>query len=98
MNPRLGLLQPYPFEKLRQLLAGVAPPEGISPIALSLGEPQHPTPAFLKEALTASLGGLSRYPLTLGLPQLRGAIAAWLGRSTRSTRARRCWAARGRTT
>jgi N-succinyldiaminopimelate aminotransferase len=80
MNPRLGLLQPYPFEKLRQLLAGVAPPEGISPIALSLGEPQHPTPAFLKEALTASLGGLSRYPLTLGLPQLRGAIAAWLGR------------------
>lgn len=80
MNPRLALLQPYPFEKLRQLLAGVAPPPGVSPIALSLGEPQHPTPPFLKEALVANLGGLSRYPLTLGLPELRGAIAAWLGR------------------
>jgi len=80
MNPRLGLLQPYPFEKLRQLLAGVAPPPGVSPIALSLGEPQHPTPAVVKEALAANLGGLARYPLTLGLPELRRAIAAWLGR------------------
>jgi N-succinyldiaminopimelate aminotransferase len=80
MNPRLGLLQPYPFEKLRQLLAGEAPPAGVSPIALSLGEPQHATPAFLKEALTANLAGLSRYPLTLGLPELRRALAAWLGR------------------
>jgi len=80
MNPRLALLQPYPFEKLRQLLAGVASPQGVSPIALSLGEPQHPTPTLLKEALAASLGGLSRYPVTLGLPELRRTIAAWLGR------------------
>ncbi|HUJ00575.1 MAG TPA: succinyldiaminopimelate transaminase [Usitatibacter sp.] len=80
MNPRLGLLQPYPFEKLRQLLSPIAPAQGASPIALSLGEPQHPTPALLKEALVANLGGLSRYPLTLGLPELRSAIGAWLGR------------------
>ena len=80
MNPRLGLLQPYPFEKLRQLLAGVSPPAGIAPIALSLGEPQHPTPPFLKEALAANLGAISRYPITLGLPELRRAIAEWLGR------------------
>ncbi len=80
MNPRLDLLQPYPFEKLRQLLAGVAPPQGVSPVALSLGEPQHPTPALLREALAANLGGLARYPLTLGLPELRRAIAGWLGR------------------
>ena len=69
MNPRLGLLKPYPFEKLRALLAGATPPAGLSPVNLSLGEPQHPTPAFLKEAVTANLGGLARYPLTRGLPE-----------------------------
>jgi N-succinyldiaminopimelate aminotransferase len=80
MNPRLGLLKPYPFEKLRTLLAGVAPPAGIAPVNLSIGEPQHPTPGFLKEAVTANLGGLARYPLTKGMPELRAAIAAWLAR------------------
>ncbi len=80
MNPRLELLRPYPFERLRQLLAGVTPPAGSRPIALSLGEPQHPTPAFLREALAANLGAIARYPLTLGLPELRRAIAGWIGR------------------
>jgi len=80
MNPRLELLQPYPFERLRQLLAGVTPPAGMAPIALSLGEPQHPTPALLKDALAANLGAISRYPVTLGLPELRRAIAEWIGR------------------
>lgn len=80
MNPRLGLLQPYPFERLRELLAGAAPPPGLSPISLGMGEPQHPTPALIKDALAASLGGLARYPLTLGLPELRAAIAEWLAR------------------
>ena len=80
MNPRLGLLKPYPFEKLRALLAGVTPPPGLAHVNLSIGEPQHPTPAFLKDAVTAHLGGLARYPLTRGLPELRGAIASWLAR------------------
>jgi len=80
MNPRLELLQPYPFERLRELLAGVTPPAGLPPIALSLGEPQHPTPAVLKDALAASLGAISRYPATLGLPELRKALADWIGR------------------
>ena len=80
MNPRLKLLQPYPFEKLRALMAGVNPPPGLAPINLSIGEPQHPTPAFLTQAVAANLAGLSRYPLTNGLPELRQAIAAWLER------------------
>jgi N-succinyldiaminopimelate aminotransferase len=80
MNPRLGLLQPYPFEKLRALLAGVTPPKQLKPINLQIGEPQHPTPGFLKEALTANLGELARYPLTKGLPELRESIASWLAR------------------
>jgi len=80
MNPRLKFLQPYPFEKLRALMAGVEPPPGLDPINLSIGEPQHPTPAFLTQAVAANLAGLSRYPLTKGLPELRQAIAAWLER------------------
>ena len=80
MNPRLGLLQPYPFEQLRALLAGVTPPASLKPISLSIGEPQHPTPAFLKQALSASLDGLARYPLTRGLPELRVAMADWIVR------------------
>jgi N-succinyldiaminopimelate aminotransferase len=80
MNPRLGLLQPYPFERLRELLHGANPPANLRPISLGLGEPQHPTPQLLKDALTANLAGLSRYPLTLGLAELRTAVAQWLAR------------------
>jgi len=80
MNPRLGLLQPYAFEKLRAMMAGVSPPAGLRPINLSIGEPQHATPALIKDALTANLATLSRYPVTRGLPELRTAIAEWLAR------------------
>ncbi|HSD41063.1 MAG TPA: succinyldiaminopimelate transaminase [Burkholderiales bacterium] len=78
MNPDLDKLQPYPFEKLRALFAGVAPSAAHAPISLSIGEPKHATPEFIKEALTAQLSGLARYPLTAGSPALREAIAAWL--------------------
>jgi N-succinyldiaminopimelate aminotransferase len=78
MNPRLGLLHPYPFERLRGLLAGVKPPAGLRPISLGLGEPQHPTPQLIKDAVVANLDGLSRYPATTGQPELRRAITDWL--------------------
>jgi N-succinyldiaminopimelate aminotransferase len=80
MNPRLGLLHPYPFEKLRELLAGVAPPARLRAINLSIGEPQHPTPALVREALAANLASLARYPQTKGLPELRKAMAEWIAR------------------
>jgi N-succinyldiaminopimelate aminotransferase len=80
MNPDLARLQPYPFERLRKLLEGVAPPSGLAPINLSIGEPRHPTPRFITEALIAALPALANYPLTAGEPALREAIAAWLAR------------------
>jgi N-succinyldiaminopimelate aminotransferase len=80
VNPLLDKLQPYPFEKLRALLAGVVPNEKFKPINLSIGEPKHPTPALVKEALMQALDGLAAYPATAGLPALRQAIAAWLAR------------------
>ncbi len=78
VNPHLSKLQTYPFEKLRQLLAGVTPNPELREIKLSIGEPQHETPAFIKEALIAGLGGLSSYPSTIGQPALRRAIADWM--------------------
>jgi len=80
LNPLLGRLQPYPFEKLRALLAGVVPNASLAPINLSIGEPKHPTPALVTEALTGALEGLAAYPATAGTPALREAIAAWLRR------------------
>ena len=80
MNPLLGRLQPYPFEKLRALLAAVAPPASLRPINLSIGEPKHPTPALVRQALAAALDGLSGYPATAGTPALREAIAGWISR------------------
>jgi N-succinyldiaminopimelate aminotransferase len=80
MNPDLDKLQPYPFEKLRALFAGIAPSAAHAPISLSIGEPKHATPEFIKQALAASLGGLATYPLTAGTPALRESIAAWLAR------------------
>ncbi len=80
MNPRLDHLKPYPFERLRALLAGVEPPPGLRQISLGIGEPQHPTPALIKDALAANVPGLARYPATLGLPELRAAIAQWIAR------------------
>ncbi|MCM8622286.1 MAG: succinyldiaminopimelate transaminase [Candidatus Accumulibacter sp.] len=80
MNPHLSKLQPYPFEKLRQLFTGVTPNPQYREIRLSIGEPQHATPAFIKDALSAGLGGLASYPSTLGSGELRRSIAAWLQR------------------
>ena len=80
MNPHLSKLQPYPFEKLRQLFAGITPNPQYREIRLSIGEPQHATPAFIRNALSAGLGGLASYPSTLGSSELRKSIAAWLQR------------------
>jgi len=77
VNPHLAQLQPYPFEKLRALFAGVTPNPQYKEIKLSIGEPQHPTPTFIMEALTGGLKGLASYPTTAGVPALRQAIAAW---------------------
>jgi N-succinyldiaminopimelate aminotransferase len=78
MNPLLARLQPYPFERLRQLFAGVTPNPQYSPISLGIGEPKHPTPEFIKRTLTESLGELAGYPATAGSPQLRAAFTGWL--------------------
>jgi N-succinyldiaminopimelate aminotransferase len=78
MNPNLKNLHPYPFEKLAQLKNGITPPASKSPITLSIGEPAHATPQFIKDVLIENLDSISNYPTTKGIPKLRETIADWL--------------------
>jgi N-succinyldiaminopimelate aminotransferase len=78
MNPGIAHLHRYPFDRLAELLAGLSPPAGRPLVDLSLGEPRHPTPAVVREALVAGLDGLSHYPATAGGASLREGIADWL--------------------
>ena len=80
MNPLLQHLQPYPFERLRQLFAGVTPPAPLRHISLGIGEPRHATPDFIQSSLTNNLSGLANYPATAGDVRLRQACSDWLQR------------------
>ena len=80
MNPNLDRLQPYPFQKLNNLFAGITPNDAFSPISLHIGEPKHATPDFIRAALADNLSRMSHYPTTLGAASLRTSIAAWLTR------------------
>ena len=80
MNPLLARLQPYPFERLRALVADIRPSPAHGPISLGIGEPRHATPALIEQALLAHLKGLSSYPATAGEPKLREAIVGWVQR------------------
>ena len=77
MNPYIQSLHPYPFEKLAQLLADITPNPELNVIKLTIGEPQHPAPSFVLDELTKEIKGVSKYPLTKGVPALSEAIAEW---------------------
>jgi N-succinyldiaminopimelate aminotransferase len=78
VNPLLQKLQSYPFEKLRVLFKDITPRAGVTPISFGIGEPKHPTPPLIRDAVIDSLGGMASYPATLGSEPLREAIAAWV--------------------
>ena len=80
MNPLLGKLHPYPFERLREITRDITPAPHLRPISLGIGEPKHAAPELVKQALVGSLAGLSVYPPTAGEPRLREAFTGWLKR------------------
>ncbi|MGB1333864.1 MAG: succinyldiaminopimelate transaminase [Porticoccaceae bacterium] len=77
MNPYFKDLQSYPFEKLKDLKAGIQANPDLNPIMLSVGEPKHASPEFVKQALCDAIDGLANYPSTKGLVELRETIASW---------------------
>src|SRR5215468_4800575 len=80
MNPLLSSLQPYPFERLKQLFASVTPNPEYSPISLGIGEPRHATPQLVLDALAGATRELAVYPPTAGSPVLHQACAGWIQR------------------
>ncbi len=80
LNDRLNAVGDYSFDRLRALLGAVEPPPGVTPISLSLGEPQHAPPAFLAETIAREAAGWSKYPLVRGTDGARAAIVGWLTR------------------
>ena len=80
LNSRLDALTDFPFQRLRELLEGVAPPPELEPLSLSIGEPQHTPPALIADTLAANAHLWGKYPPVEGTPDLRQAIAEWLTR------------------
>jgi N-succinyldiaminopimelate aminotransferase len=80
MNPLLASLQPYPFERLKQLFAPVTPNPAYAAISLGIGEPRHATPQLVLNALSRATDALSSYPATAGQPALKEACAGWVQR------------------
>lgn len=76
INTRIHHLRPYPFERLRDLLADLTP--GMDPIHVHLGEPQHPVPAVVAPCLAQHAGDWGRYPPVQGTEAFRIAVAEWL--------------------
>ncbi len=80
LNPRVSDLPDYPFDRLRALLDGVAPPAGMTPLVLSVGEPRHSPPPMIAETLAKDSSLWGRYPPGDGTPEFRAAVVDWLTR------------------
>jgi succinyldiaminopimelate transaminase len=79
LSPVLADLAQYPFARLDDWRAEVRD-RGLEPIDFGMGDPREVTPAFIREALLASVDEVSSYPRASGLPELRTAIAGWIDR------------------
>lgn len=80
MNPLLAKLQPYPFERLKELFVSLTPNTAYPHISLGIGEPRHATPQLVLDALAGATAELAMYPPTAGSPALRQACAGWVQR------------------
>ena len=65
--------EPYPFEKLNNLLKNIIPNADYKTSVLTIGEPQFETPAFIQESLSNNSSLLKKYPKTSGEAVLREA-------------------------
>lgn len=72
--------EPYPFEKLNTLLAGITPSAEYSPIVLTIGEPQFETPAFIQKSLCKHSEALRYYPKTAGEAHLNASMRNFVAR------------------
>jgi acetylornithine aminotransferase len=79
INPILTGQATYPFVRLNQA-AAARRAEGFEVIDFGMGDPREPTDERIIEALRDGVRERMGYPVAVGLPELREAIAAWVGR------------------
>lgn len=80
LNQRIDSLRDYPFRRLAALISGATPATNRPVIDLSVGEPQHQPPDFVKEIIAARSDSWNRYPPINGTADFRAACANWLNR------------------
>ncbi len=79
MNPAISRLKPYAFTQLRARQDALRA-QGVRLINFGVGDPEDETPAFIRDAIVKGITPSGRYPTAAGLPELRQAVAAWIGR------------------
>ena len=84
LSPGIRNVEPYPFEDLDRAKAA-ALADGRALIDFGVGDPREVTPMFIRDALRDALEPISSYPRAAGLPELREAIGAWVGRRFETT-------------
>jgi len=87
LNERVARFE-SPFRRLDALLAGLTPNPQLSPIVMSVGEPQDSPPPVLAETVAAHAGEWNRYPPAIGTPEFRQAAIGYLARRYPETRGR----------
>ena len=78
-NPALDQHGGYPLARLQDL-ANELRADGEPLHDFSIGDPDEPTPAFIRQALKDAVGEVSRYPTAAGQRPLREAIAGFVRR------------------
>ncbi|MFN3230617.1 MAG: aminotransferase class I/II-fold pyridoxal phosphate-dependent enzyme [Alphaproteobacteria bacterium] len=79
LNPRLTQLPGHTWTQLRALLDGLASGRN-DPLDLTIGEPRHPMPALIGDALQTHQALYAKYPPIQGTPEWQDAVTNWLGR------------------
>ncbi|RBO55212.1 aspartate aminotransferase [Rhodovulum sp. BSW8] len=75
---RFSNLPDYAFPRLRRLL-DVHEPGGV-PVHMTIGEPRHAFPDWVADIVAEHAHDFGKYPPNEGTPELRAAIAGWVGR------------------
>ena len=79
LNNNIEKISEYPFKRLKDLLAEVKNKnKKFETLDLSIGQPHHKFPDFVKETLIKQNSDWSKYPPLNGIPSLRKSYMSWL--------------------
>ena len=79
LSPTLRAQATYPFVRLNEA-AAARRAAGLEVIDFGMGDPREPTDPLILQALRDGVRERMGYPAAPGLPELREAVTAWIGR------------------